>query len=371
MLRLDHAYTDVVEEFKYDSFNEQYNMAFLEWRRNTDSQYVFRFSDNSLENVYVSGAAGAKQDAGIAERESLMRCSQLIGAALLICFVAQMAGGSLLAGLLRLFGIDLHVDFLSISKSGSQWAVVAAKMVVVLLKYLFPTVLLIKAAKLPRRVFAPFKSSSVPMVTAGIGAGMFIAGIYALIAQQDGIQLAQEIYTYKDTDAIAAYGIFDALLAAALAELFLRGTVQTLLRQFGDPFAVGITACIAFLFPNSLPDRMGELLIGLTAGYLLVRTGSIATCILVRMTYAGLNYARLVAVYTSRTMQLWEYALLLISIGTLALAFYVLQHRHALRMSNRRIVLSDRKKCSALVLTVTMLPWLAVSTLLTLLQCFY
>lgn len=368
---MEHAYTDVVEEFKYDSFNEQYNMAFLEWRRNTESKYAFRFSDNSLENIYVSGAAGAKQDAGIAERESLMRCGQLIGAALLICFVAEIAGGSLLNGLLKLFGIEIRMDFLSIPMSGSQWAVVAAKMVVVLMKYLIPTVLLVRLSKLPRRVFAPVKASNVVNVISGIGAGMVISGVYALIAQQDGIRLAQEIYNYKDTAAIAAYSFFDTLIAAALAELFLRGTILTLLRQFGDPFAVGITAMIAFLFPNSLPDRMGELLLGITAGYLLIRSGSITTCVLVRMVYVGLNYARLVAVYTGRTMQLWEYALLLISIGTLAMAFYVLQHRHALRMSNRRIVLSDRKKCSALALTVTMLPWLAVSTLLMLIQCFY
>lgn len=367
----EHTYRDVVEEFKYDSFNEQYNMAFLKWRRNTDSQFAFRFSDNRLENVYVSGAAGAKQDAAIAEREALMRCGQLIGAALLICFVAEIAGGSLIGTILRLFHIEMHMDFLAFSMSGNQWEVVAAKMLITLMKYLLPTVLLIRVSKLPRRVFAPMKAGGASDLTAGVGAGMVISGIYAVFSVHQGIRMAQEIFTYKDTGAVVAYGIFDALIAAALAELFLRGTVLTLLRQFGDPFAVWITAFIAFLFPNSLPDRFGELLLGLSAGYLMIRTGSITACVLMRSVYSVLNYARLVALYTSRTMQLWEYALLLISIGTLALAFYVLQHRHALRMSNRKIVLPEKKKCSALVLTVTMLPWLAVSVLLTLLQCFY
>ena len=371
MTLLEHAYTDVVEEFKYDSNNEQYNMDYLQWRRESDSRLAFRFSENNLESVYVQGDAAAKQNASLAERIALMHCAQVIGAALLIFFLTEIAGSSLLKAVLRLFGIDMHMDFLLITMKGSQWAVVAARALLLLLKYLVPAGLLIKLGKLPRSIFAPVSAGGIPEFSAGVGAGMMIAGIFALIAQKDGIELAQNIVVYKDTAAVVAYGIFNTLIAAAAAELFLRGTVLLLLRQFGDPFAVAATALIAFLFPNQMPDRICELLIGLAAGYLMIRAGSLPKCIALRVVCTGLSYARLVAVYTGRALLLWEYSLLLISLGTLALAFFVLVRRHSLMMSNRRIVLSNAQKFSACMQTVTILPWAAVSVLLMLVQLFF
>lgn len=373
MRLLEHAYTDVVEEFKYDSDNEQYNMEYLQWRRESDSKLVFRFSENNLESFYVQGDAAAKQDAGLAERSALMHCAQAVGAALLLFFLTAMAGESLLNAILRLFGIDMHMDFLLITMKGSQWAVVAARAVLMLLKYLLPACLLIRLGKLPRRIFAPVSAGSIPEFSAGVGAGMVIAGIFALISQKEGIELAQSIILYKDTAAVVAYGIFNTLIASAAAELFLRGTVLMLLRQFGDPFAVAATALIAFLFPNEMPDRICELLIGLAAGYLMIRAGSLPKCIALRVVYTGLSYARLVAVYNNmgRKLMLWEYSLLLISLGTLALAFFVMVRRHSLPMSNRRIILSNGQKFSAFMQTVTVLPWAAVSVLLMLVQMFF
>lgn len=371
MLRLEHAYTDVVEEFKYDSLHEQYNMDFLQWRRHSDSKMVFRFSENNLENVYVSGDAAVKQNAASAERGALMRCGQAIGAALLVFFITDVAGESLLNAILRLFGVEIRMDFITIPITGSQWAVVAARCVIQILKYVIPMLLLIRISKLPRHIFAPVNFSGIPEFSAAVGAAMMISGIYTLLAQRDAVELAQAIYTYKDTAAVFAYGVFDTLIASALAELFLRGAILTLLRQFGDPFAVGVTALLAFLFPNSMPDRFGDLLLGLAAGYLLIRSGSLTKCITLHVVYTGLNYARLVAVYTTRTLQRWEYSLLLISLGTLAISFYVIMRRHKLHLNNRRIVLSERQKYGTIAQTVTMLPWLAVSVLLTVVQLFY
>lgn len=371
VLRLEQAYTDVVEAFKYDSANEQYNMDFLQWRRHSDSKLAFRFSANNLENVYVSGTAVVQQNVGISEREALMRCGQMIGAALLIYFVTEIAGESLLQGILRLFDIDVRIEFLSISMQGSQWAVVAARAAVVLLKYLLPTALLIKVSRFPRRVFAPAMKGGIPELSAGVGAGMMIAGVYALIAQRDGIALAQNVVSYKDTTAIIAYGIFDSLLAATVIELFLRGTILMLLRQFGDPFAVFVTALIGFLFPNQMPERIAELLIGLAAGYLMIRSGSLPKCIALRVVFTGLSYARVVMVYTIHNFWLWEYSLLLISFGALAITFFILVRRRSISLNNQRIVLSHTQKFSALMQTVTMLPWAAVSVLLMLVQLFY
>lgn len=371
MLRLDQAYTDVVEAFKYDSCNEQYNINYLQWRRQSDSKLVFRFSSNNLENVYVSGDTVAQQNVGISERESLMRCGQMIGAVLLIYFVTEIAGESLLQGILHLLNMNIRTEFLTTAMQGSQWAVVSARAVVVLLKYLLPTVLLIKISRFPRRVFAPIMKGGTPELSAGVGAGMMIAGVYVLLAQRGGIELAQSVVGYKNPTAVIAYGIFDTLLVSTITELFLRGAILNLLRQFGDPFAVWVTAMIGFLFPNQMPERIAELLIGFAAGYLMIRSGSLPKCIVLRVVFTGLAYARVAAVYIVRNFWMWEYSLMLISFGALAIVFYIVVRRRSIGLSNRMIVLRHTQKISALMQTVTMLPWAAVSVLLMLVQLFY
>ena len=75
---------DVIEDFEYNSENPQYNQDYLQWRRHTKGPFLFQFSDNSREHVYVDGAPSASMNAALAERQALMNCSTVLGIALLI-----------------------------------------------------------------------------------------------------------------------------------------------------------------------------------------------------------------------------------------------------------------------------------------------
>lgn len=367
----EREHTDVIEDFVYDSVNQQYNRDYLQWRRHTKEPFIYRFTDVPKENVYTPGNPGQRQNAALAEERSLARCSELIGAALLVFLIIELVGGTLLVALLKLFHIDIRLDFLSLTMNGSQWAVVGVRALITLLKYSVPAAILVRCCKIPQAVCVPAAPGALPESIAAAAAGMVIAGIYSLMAQDEGLEMAQLLFTYKDMTAVAVYGLFETLVGSILAEIFLRGSMLTLLRQFGDPFAIWITAVTAFLFPNALPSRIEELLIGLVAGYLLIRSGSLFKCVLLRITFTGLSYARLVVIYASHQMRLWEYALLFISIGTLALAFFVSIRKEKIHLHNGRTAISTARKCAALSQSITMLPWAAVSLLLTLLQLFY
>lgn len=362
---------DTIEDFVYDSENEQYNRDYLQWRRHTKSPIIYRFKGHIKENVYVAGAAVTKQDAAMTERNALMRCGEVIGAALLLYLVAELIGGSLLIGLLRIFHVDIRLDFLTLSMEGSQWPVTVVRSFVMLLKYGMPAFVMIHHCQLPKRVVCPRSIGAMPETVAAVGGAMIIAGIYSLTAHGAGLEAAQQLFTYKDTLAISVYGLFEVLVISMLAELLLRGSILPLVRQFGDGFAVAVTAAIAFLFPNALPERISELLIGLVSGYLLIRSGSIFKCVLLRAVYSALTYARLMLVYANHTIPLWQFALLLLAIGTLAAATFVSIRRGHVQLLNRQTALSEPIKIIALTQSVTLLPWLAVSVLFTLLQLFY
>ena len=358
---------DVVEDFEYDSENEQYNQDYRHWRRHTKAPFMFHFSDNSREHVYVDGAPVASMDAALAEREALMHCSTMLGAALLIFLLSAVLGSSLLIAAMKLLHIPISIDFLTFKMNGSQWAVTGVRSLCLILKYCLPTLILTRMCKLPQPVFAPAAIGAIPEMIAAVGAGMIIAAVYSLAAIGTSTELSQRLFAYKDIAAIGTYGVFDTLAVSVLAELFFRGALLPILRQFGDPFAVIVTALIGFLCPNELPERICELLIGLSAGYLLIRSGSLIKCAALRIVYSALKYARLGLVYASEEIRLWQYILLLLGIGTLLLLFFIHFRRTKLKLVNRETFLPFKKKLYYLTQSVPMLPWLAVSLLLLLL----
>lgn len=363
----DYHRVDTVEDFIYNSENEQYNRDYLHWRRHTKKPWMFTFEDNSKEYSYTEGTSAVKRNAELAERQALMQCSFVIGAALLIYLVAEVVGGTVLITLMRLFRVDISMNFMSFSMSGSQWAVTGVRCFVIVLKFCVPTIMLIRLCKLPQQVVAPAAIGALPELIAAIGAGMLIAGIYSVTAIHSGVELSQRLFAYKDTAAIVAYGIFDVICTSILAEIFLRGTILPLLRQFGDPFAVLVTAIIGFLAPNAFPERCSELLIGLAASYVMIRCGSIFKTTLLRITYSSLAYARLVLVYSAESISVWRYVLILFGMGTAAVGLFVYIRRSELKLDNRQTFLPMARKLYYLTQSVPLLPWLAVSLLLMLL----
>lgn len=363
-------HTDVIEDFVYNSENPRYNRDYLHWRRHTKTQFIYRYVGDSGENVYVEGGTAIRDDAEEAERKSLMHCSLLIGFVMLTYLVAELLGRTLIAAVLRLFGLEVHMDFLALPMKGSQWAETGAHILLDVLKYGVPAFILLRTAKIPKRVAMPVHFGAPPELFAAVGMSMVITGIHCLLSRDADIELSQRLFTYKNMAAVFAFGLFEVLVVPVMAELLMRGGVFQLLRQFGDPFAIWTTACIAFLCPNTLPNRIGMLMIGLACGYLMVRSGSILKCILLRGIYAALVYARLIIVYTTGLLPLWQYTLLLFAFGTLLIAAFVRIRHKKLKPENTRTALNLRKKLQAATQSVTALPWLALAAILTLLQLF-
>ena len=362
---------DVVSDFSYASRNEKYNRAYLQWRKTNRGKYMYTYSGNPNEIVYVEGKTVTKPSAAASERSALTRCSEIIGMALLVYLVTEIAGGTILLAILRLANIDVRLDFLSFSMGGSQWGVALTRAIAVLLKYSIPTIALRKYCKLSSPVAFPLAIGGMPDNIAVFGLAMITAAIYSITANSAGVEMAQQIFQYKDSAAVISYGVFEVLIGSLFAEMFLRGAVLPLLRQFGDWFAIWMTALAALLFPGRMYDRLSGFLLGLAAGYLLVQTGSITKCVLLRSLYTTLIYARLIPLYTNQSMPLWQFALMLFSIGTISVAVYVRIRRDSLRLRNRKTMLSSRQKFLTAMQTVTTMPWFAVSLLIALFQMFY
>ncbi|MBR5371835.1 MAG: CPBP family intramembrane metalloprotease [Oscillospiraceae bacterium] len=362
---------NVVEDFDYDSRNEEYNSSFRKWRASSPSKFAYRYADDTRERSYVAGKAVTKPSAASVERKTLARVSEAAGVALLLYFISEVAGGSLLTYIFRLLNLNVHLDFLTLSMNGSQLAVAGVRTLTLLLKFGIPICVMIACFRLPRKVMLPQNISALPETVFAVGFAMVCSAVYALIGHAQGVEEAQAIFTYKDTFVIASYSIADAVIASILAEIFLRGLLLPVLRQFGDLYAICVTAFCAFMFPGTLPSRIAELMIGMGAGYLMLRGGSLWKCVLLRFLFTVLNFARLIVIYSTYLVPRWQYVMILLLTGVGLIFFYMRVRKSHLLLSNRRTQLSNRRKLSAFMQTVTVLPWAAISTLMLLLQLFF
>ena len=365
---------DVIDDFNYDSRNPQYNTDNRHWRRNTKAPYIYRYEGNPQERVYVDGHGISKRTVQAAERKSLTYVSEVMGVALLAYLVCELLAGTVLVWILQHLGVDVRQDFLSITMRGSQWGVTLVRIIAALVKYVVVFGFLQRGFRVPARLRTPVYAGGLPEYIVAIGGAMGIAAIYTIIDSMTGkgADLARQLFDYKDAAAVITYGLFDIIFLSLLSELLLRGILLPVLRQFGDRFAVFTLASAAFLFPNNIAERIGEFCIGLAASYLLIKSGSIEKCVILRIVYSALCYSRLVLLYSDEPKLTTDrFLLILIPSAMCCVFFYFLTRVRNRRLSNRNSHLETGKKVIVFTESVTMISWICISALLMLVQLIY
>ena len=66
---------------------------------------------------------------------------------------------------------------------------------------------------------------------------------------------------------------------SALSEMFFRGAMFAVLRQFGDPFAIIVTSLTAGLLTQNFQEMLTVILISIVASWGMLRSGTIFTAI--------------------------------------------------------------------------------------------
>lgn len=365
---------DVISDFKYNSINKQYNLDYRSWRQNTASPFVFRYVGNTKEHIYVDGKGQPKPTALAAERKALAKVSEVLGCALLLLLLCEMLGGTVLIWILHLLGVNIRMDFLTFSMQGSQWSVMLVRAIADALKYFVTFAVLQHYFKLPWNIRCPLLKGGVPETLLAIGIAMASASVYCIFDAMTGTgtELAQRLFSYKDMAAVAAYAVFDIILISWMSQFLLMGFFFPILRQFGDRFAVITIASVSFLQPGSLPERIGICCVMLGAGYLMVKSGSIAKCMLMHTLYTSLCYSRLILVYTDHSgMSFGRFMLILLLTTLICGATYYLLRKRKHGIFNRGSYLPTQQKIMLFSETVTMLPWIGLALLCTVIQLFY
>ena len=292
-LTFERQLIDVVEEYDYDTQYEQYNRYYKNWRKNKQNPFAFNFEMNRRESVYIEGKGFKVPSLLDAESEVIGHIMHVVGIAMLMWVFIDNIIGKAAIQILGHFGIDIHANFLSDGVHGGPKEIVTFFIAVSFLKVIVPAVYMKKVFKVPKEVrFMNVLNHPADLLSA-IAMSLSVSVVSTLpnIYNNTNSQLYNYFSTI-DTDVSAwgqtefvVYTIYDIIILSIITELFFHGALFAPLRQFGDFFAIGITAAIAGLLSEDLSELPAAILITLVAGVGMVRSGSIYTAFFVRIIY--------------------------------------------------------------------------------------
>ena len=284
---------NVIEEFDYSTQSKLYSDHFKEWRKRKENPFSFSFEMNPKESIYVDGRGFMVGSVQAAEKEALLRVFYIIGVAALMWVVIANVLGKLLVFCMERAGMDIHFSSLNNSIYGNHTWIVTLLVIINLAKILIPALYLLLRFKLPIDVgIMNSKHDSQGLVSA-IGLIFITSTLLSLSSAYSSD--TKEIFSYLrslntdvslwDQTEFILYTIFDVLIIGTAEELFFRGAMFAVLRQFGDKFAVIMTTLTAVLLAENLNDIIPVIIVSLIASYGMLRSGSIFTAIVVSVIY--------------------------------------------------------------------------------------
>lgn len=284
---------DVVEEFDYSTQNESYNKTFRKWRKNKNNPYTFNFSVNKKESVFIDGKGFVSNSPAESEHETISRIFFIIGTAMLLWVTIDNIIGKMIIYFLDIIGVNIHTTFFSTSYYGGSIEIVTTLIIISLIKICLPAFYIHNRLKMPFRVEF---MSTMNHPSELIGAIALALAVCTVTNIPDAYSSsAREIYSYfKSTNTdisvwgqaeYVIYTIFDVIIVSVSSEILFRGAVFSALRQFGDAFAIIITAVMASLLTQNILEIPSVFLISVIASAGMLKSGSIFTAFAVSTVY--------------------------------------------------------------------------------------
>lgn len=285
---------DVAEEFNYDTQSEIYSMHFKKWRKNKNNPYAFNFEMNRKESVYIESKGFRVQKITDAESEILGNIARVISIGMLIWIFIDMFLSKLVIPLFHYLGMDIQTFFYSKSFHGGGIEIVTAMIIISILKTVIPIIYLNKKMRLPddvRFMKTLNRQNNLIMAIALSVAASTVICLPNIYKDSNTTQLYR-YFSSLEADTAAwgqteyiVYIIFDIIILSVLVETLFRGSMFAALRQFGDWFAILITAVVSGLLVQDVKEFPAFVLISVIAGMGMLMTGSIYTAFFVRIIF--------------------------------------------------------------------------------------
>lgn len=210
---------------------------------------------------------------------------------------------------------------------------------------------------IPARVAYPMRAPRatllIPAIFVSLGAvvlGMLLSSFVA--ASMEGIfgltPIMSDLPTPKGIPATVLYFISLTFIPSFLEEMLFRGLIMQSLRRFGDSFALAVSAILFAVAHQNLVQGPNALVLGFVIGYFVLRTGSLATGIIIHLVNNSLAIGidlitQNMAAQESGTVSMVMLAFYAIS-GLAGLAYLVIRYDNLFRLAPSTYPVTQGKK---------------------------
>lgn len=357
--------------------DKTYNELFRQWRRNSKDSGGFFYVEKPDELTYRDGYGFVKDYPEAVEASAIGIIYKVLGMAFLIMTMADFLQIYIVPMIFNKLGADIYHDFWAGKYYGNEWLIISIKLFFEVLKRLFVTYLIYKKLKVPIKVMFPTKImnkylfwAAVPVMLMVAALGSLTEALFEIVLRECHISNVSWIQLPEDRSALVYYLIVGVIIAPCCSELCSRGVIMQLMRQFGDGTAVVFSAFITAAACFNLSRFCYAFMISLVAGYFTIRTGSVITAVVMRVTASAFAHGLYVLDeflderYEGMVIMLVILAALLIGIGV-TVAFMV-KHSDKLGMPLLTRYMTFSQKITAMFTNVNMVIWLTTVIIMTL-----
>lgn len=277
--------------------DKAYNELFKAWRKKRRDSVGFFYVDNPNELTYLDGYGFVRDYPEAAERKSLKNVLNVIGVTMIIVGLFDIFHRYFMPEILTSLGAEIYFDRYTKVFYGNEWLIFFVDTIMNILKRFLAFFYIYKKMKMPLGVMIPIKVTNKTLFNYSVPVMMFVSGLFAVGSAICGSMLksvgvaSRKLFDIPENKALFFfYLIFHIIIIPIISELHTRGALMQLLRQFGDGFAIIITAALTGLITYNVNVFCFSFVTAVVIGYFTVRTGSVMTAIIMRITAQAISY---------------------------------------------------------------------------------
>ena len=352
------------ESMKY--LDREYIDSYRKWRRQSGNEFAFYHDTRNAETTYRDGMGIIREYPESAEKEALNGANNLLIFVLFMFVSINMIGELFIPMICNRYGIVLSSGYVSMSFSGNEKAVYLATLLMAVVSRTITFIYFKIKVKMPLKVMFPMKVTdthffvlALPAAVLAVSLGFCMNSEVNSVLEYIGMPSSQT-YSFPDDQVIGILMfIMTLVIIPALNELFLHGAALQVLRQFGDAYALLVTALLTALSAQNL--RMGAYLLmnSIIIGYFTLRSGSTITAVVMRVITEIFYHVLTITSYSpAKTVNLIAAVCMTMSITFICL--YQKKHNDRISLPIKDTFLSEKEKALQFITSPGFIIWFSV-----------
>ncbi|MCR5166895.1 MAG: hypothetical protein K6C13_06745 [Oscillospiraceae bacterium] len=352
------------ESMKY--LDREYIDSYRKWRRQSGNEFAFYHDTKNAETTYRDGMGIIREYPESAEKEALNGANNLLIFVLFMFVSINMIGELFIPMICNRYGIVLSSGYVSMSFSGNEKAVYLATLLMAVVSRTITFIYFKIKVKMPLKVMFPMKVTdthffvlALPAAVLAVSLGFCMNSEVNSVLEYIGMPSSQT-YSFPDDQVIGILMfIMTLVIIPALNELFLHGAALQVLRQFGDAYALLVTALLTALSAQNL--RMGAYLLmnSIIIGYFTLRSGSTITAVVMRVITEIFYHVLTITSYSpAKTVNLIAAVCMTMSITFICL--YQKKHNDRISLPIKDTFLSEKEKALQFITSPGFIIWFSV-----------